>query len=154
MQSTILLAAAPLAVSAILTRTTKCKRLNSASPYQPPDAAFGVVWTGLYALQGAALAIASAQRDYAGAGAVVLTLALGFLWYGVACRTGLTRATAWLLATNLASAIISMPLLRSRWASAAMAPLVAWLGFALLLHVAQPLPPRPQINATQTPTWQ
>lgn len=115
-------------------------------PWQPPAAAFPIVWTGLYATIAGASTMALAERiengdrdgarDYAIALGANLTLNAS--WSGVFFRSkslGLSAATAGLLAVS------SADLARRGWQTrpqigTVLVPYAAWCGFAAALSTS------------------
>jgi translocator protein len=109
--------------------------------WQPPAAAFPLVWTPLYALIGWSTGRAAAAGEDGHGGYLALTstdLAVNAAWCWVFFTGESTRGG---LATIVALDALNVALLRATWrrdrvAGAALAPYVAWTGFATALNAA------------------
>lgn len=106
----------------------------------PPGAAFGIVWTILYALIGIAVAlILDARRASGRARALLLfavQLAMNLAWSPLFFAAHQVTAAFWLmvvlLVTATATAAAFWPIRRA--AAVLMLPYLAWLGFATVLN--------------------
>lgn len=142
---TLLRTALPVAATAVLggigTRPgSPWYRSLAKPPWQPPAAAFGPVWTSIYALTAVAAARtldrldAADRRRYAGLLGANLALNTGFSWaFFTAERPRLA------LADQVALEATTLALLRrsaavDRTAAAMLAPYALWNAFAIALN--------------------
>jgi tryptophan-rich sensory protein len=140
---TALAVGATAAVGSVATAPSSAwyRTLNKPS-WQPPPAAFPAVWTPLYALIAAAgarvLDRTEGERRVTFARAYAVNLALNAGWTAVFFRARRPRAA---LVEIVALNASNLDLLRRCWAvdrtaGVAIAPYVAWTGFATALNAS------------------
>ena len=110
--------------------------------WNPPDAVFGPVWTGLYAAMAVAAWLVWRRSGFANAGPAlglfVLQLVLNFLWtvafFGLR-RPGLAFAEILVLWVAIAATLVAFGA-RNRAAAGLLVPYLLWVTFASALNFA------------------
>ncbi len=108
--------------------------------FTPPGAAFGIAWTVLYVLMGAALAMIVYARGAVGRGMAialfVAQFAVNLSWSPTFFAAHAVGTALWIAAAMLVlAAATTVAFFRIRpVAGWLMTPYVAWLGFALVLN--------------------
>tara|TARA_A100001015_G_C15036758_1_gene736784 strand:+ start:2077 stop:2505 length:429 start_codon:yes stop_codon:yes gene_type:complete len=119
---------------------TQC-RIQSTSgarlKFRPPAATFGIVWPILYAFLGISWLLAYRENKSSNLSHITYgstSALLGFYIYIYGCRK-MKKEAIWTIAASIATTIGSI-VLGNTLSRLLLAPLLAWLNFALLLSTS------------------